>query len=394
MQKINNRLGFLTASVLPLGAAAFFFTANQPAIGSEPAERPAPAHRQQVVDSPVPAKPYQAAVFPYQGGQFTQFIHTSYENAPAGTPDFYAFMERAYKSHPTIRFKGHEKAATLAALLSVVNKDYAVSENDAAQRTVLEKQMAGFSHRLIKKGIKKFSLDHGFEFYSAVNNSQRQCYLQSVLVSGLMQAAGMKAGVVMVARNEHGQATNNGHAVALVKLSSGKDVLVDVSHKQAFIRQQGLMVADPQTNHYRYVSPVYAPTGDTIVEYSAYEGPDKLPIDSVAALPFGFVESQFDYYRGERAPGGFNAKSSAQTPAGLEASARFLNRAITEDPQNPLPQYVLGRVYLRQNKMPDARRQIVLAYHLYESYGFVPQGPHDSLALVGASSIVQAVAQR
>jgi hypothetical protein len=328
-----------------------------------------------------------AAAFPYRGAQFTEFFRTSYAEGPAGTPDFYGWMERAYKTSG-VRFKGKENARSLTGLLASIKRDHAAA--DATRRASLEKQTGAFAHKLIKKSIPKFSLDRGFEFYNAVRRGERQCYLQSVLVSGMMQAAGMNAGVVMVSRNEHGQPTNNGHAVTLVKLSDGQDVIVDVSHKAPFARQQGLMVSDARTGQYVYVAPRFAAQGEIITGYDAYEGENGLTTAAVRALPLPFLVSQFDYYRGERAPNGFVA--SAKTPAGLEASARYLRRAVSEDPRNPLAQYVLGRVYLRQGKTAEARRQIVQAVRLYDSYGFVPSGPRDALALVGAAP--QSIASR
>lgn len=375
---IKTVLGITFTAAVTLGTSAFLPTASQAGTPGAPHGRHQSA---ETAKAPVASDP----TFPYHGTQFTQFIQTSYKEAKKTPPDFYGWMDSAYKrSH--IRFKGKENAPTLTALLASIKQSY-LATNDTEKRSLLEKQTGAYLHKLVKKTIPKFSLDRGFEFYDVIQRGERQCYLQSTLVSGMMQAAGMKAGVVMIARNDHGQETNNGHAVTLIKMSDGRDLLVDVSHKKPFIKQQGFMVQDAGTGNYRYVSPQYAPDGGfTITGYAPMEAngvSDSVSLADVRPLPNSFMVSQFDYYRGERAAGGFFAKQ--KTDAGMEASAKYLQRAISEDSHNPLAQYVLGRVYLRQGKPADAKKQLVVAYREYDKYGFVPQGPRDSLALVHAA---------
>src|SRR4029079_16762051 len=96
--------------------------------------------------------------------------------------------------------------------------------SDANERAEAEQVLGGTIHRIIKKVIPKFSLQHGFEFYQAKDLGERQCFLQSVLVSGLLQRAGIDSGVVMVYKNIAGEATNNGHAVAVARLTNGDDI--------------------------------------------------------------------------------------------------------------------------------------------------------------------------
>jgi len=321
--------------------------------------------------------------YPYAGTVFSDFVATSYKQAPAAAdrPEFFAWMQKSYVDSD-VRFKGMEKVNDLGQVLAAIKERYAAaSDNDA--KTLLEKQTGAFCHKLIKKTIKHFSLDHGFEFYSVVDHGQRQCFLQSILIAGMMQRAGMHAGVAMVTRSDKGEDSNNGHAVTLVKLSNGNDLLVDDSHKTPFIKQQGLMVADSTGEHYRYVAPRYAADGDQINAYASMgDANSTIPTAEVSPLGISFLHSQFDYYRGERTPGGFFAK--AKTTAGLTDSERFFTRAINEDPGNPLPMYALGRVQLRLGAKDAARQQFVQAYQLYSHYGYVPQGEEEALGLVNA----------
>ncbi|RYG46634.1 hypothetical protein EON79_09600, partial [bacterium] len=200
------------------------------------------------------------------------------------------------------------------------------------------KEMSAKLHEAIKKAIPKFSLDRGFEFRETVSRGERQCFLQSVLLAGLMQRSGFDAGVAMVWKNDKGSTSNNGHAVPIVRTKEG-DLIVDCSDPTPFMKHQGLYISDGNKG-YRFVQPRYK--GDAISTYLA-GGP-------VVARGLGldFLRSQFDFYRGERAPGGFLA--APKTASGLAASARYLERAQKECPENALAVYVLGRVYARQGK--------------------------------------------
>lgn len=321
-----------------------------------------------------------AAHIAYRSPAFDRFIGDSYREAgltQAQAKAWYGWMDGAYK-HSGVRFAGKEKITALAPLMDSIGKEY-VHAKSPAQKTQLEIKTGKFLHTMVKKSIPKFSLDRGSEFSQAMQKGERQCYLQSVLVSGLMQRAGMNVGVVMVSKSDKGEETNNGHCVALVKLSNGHDVLVDVSHPHPFVAQQGLMAADAKTGEFHYVAPQY--DGEQIITgYQAQEGGAVVPAAQVRSLDYKYLVSQFDYYRGERAPGGFVA--SEKTPEGLAASAKYLEKSVKECPQNPLAQYVLGRVYLRQNRPQDAKVQVVAAYKLYEKAGWIPQGAKDALVLV------------
>ncbi|HEU4754638.1 MAG TPA: tetratricopeptide repeat protein, partial [Armatimonadota bacterium] len=200
---------------------------------------------------------------------------------------------------------------------------------------------------------------------------ERQCFLQSVLISGLLQEMGMDAGVVMVSRNEKGQDTNNGHAVSLLKLPDGTDILVDASDPQPFARQQGLFVVEKGS--YRYVLPAFESASPVIRQYTTVARHRTLTPREVRTLDTAFLRSQFDYYRGERAPGGLIV--GKKSPAGLESAASYLRASLQHCPGNPLSAFVLGRVYRAQGKSAEAERQFRSAYALYTRYGWVPAGP-------------------
>jgi hypothetical protein len=244
------------------------------------------------------------------------------------------------------------------------------------KRTQLEVALSARLHRLVKSAIPRFSLDRGFEFSNTVAFGERQCFLQSVIIAGFLQKAGVHAGVVMVYRNIRGEESNNGHAVTLVKLSNGHDLIVDASDPVPFVEQQGLFIRD---RGYIYVKPVYEKRGHTILYYIAAANGRKIASSRADTLDYDFIRSQFYYYRGERAPGGVFAQK--KTKAGLLASARALQRSVRLSPGNPLAVYMLGRA---MNSLGDAGRADMLfvkAYRLYSGYGWVPAGAKETYAL-------------
>jgi hypothetical protein len=190
-----------------------------------------------------------------------------------------------------------------------------------------------------------------------------------VLIAGLLQKAGLNAGVVMVYKNIRGEQTNNGHAVVLVRLPDKKDIIVDASEPKPFARQRGLFV---KTMDYRYVDPVYEDKSDKIRCFKPASGAGKIDTAKVKTLDIGFLDSQFCYYRGERAIGGLLA--SKKTYEGLARSALYLETSMKRCPQNPLAVYMLGRVYLDQGKTALARQTLNRAKTLYMRFGWVPDG--------------------
>jgi hypothetical protein len=311
-----------------------------------------------------------AEKYPYRGKQFTQFVADSYKEAGAGQPgDFYAWMDRAYERCAS-RYPGKE-SLTLQELLDWKRGELSAI-TDPVKKTQEVTELGAWLHKMVKTTIPRFSLDRGFEFTNTVKLGERQCFLQAVLIAGLLQAMDMDAGMVMVSRNEKGQETNNGHAVTLVKLPDGTDIIVDASDPQPFARQQGLFVED---SGYRYVVPVYQGSSPVIQYYDAVGRKERIAPGRVRTLGSAFVRSQSYYYRGERVPGGIFAKS--KTPAGLEASARHLRTSVSLCPGNPLAVYMLGNVYQRQGKTGLARALYADAHRLYSGYGWLPPGPLD-----------------
>jgi hypothetical protein len=326
-----------------------------------PTERPYAPIRPK---TPVAAK---SASFTYESPQFTSFVSDSYKVKGSGSPnDFYGWFDTGFA-----QLNGATPTNFLAAEKKKIGGLTDPNEKEAA-----EVALASTIHHSIKKVIPKFSLQHGFEFYQAKDLGERQCFLQSVLVCGLLQKAGVDAGVVMVYKNIAGQATNNGHAVAVARLSNGKDVLVDCSDPEPFVEHQGLFMRDGE-NDYIYVNPQYEASGGIISAYRQ-EGTQKdLSPRSLSTLDIPFINSQFDYYRGERVQGGFF--ETPTTREGLSQSAVFLKKSIKENPKNPLAVYMLGHIYQKLGKSDAGMSQYLAARDLYADDGWVPQGVRDAL---------------
>lgn len=180
----------------------------------------------------------------------------------------------------------------------------------------------------------------------------------------------------MVYKNIAGEATNNGHAVAVARLSNGNDILVDCSDPEPFVEHKGLFMRDGERD-YVYVSAKYDDASGIISGYRQEGTAQTVAPRSLSTLDIAFINSQFDYYRGERTPGGF-----FETPtnkAGLELSVKYLQKSIAENPKNPLAVYMLGHVYQKLDQSDAARNQYLAAKQLYEQDGWVPQGVRDAL---------------
>jgi len=306
--------------------------------------------------------------YPYSSPQFTRFVEESYrETSEGAADDFFQWFEEAYGSCSQ-RYPGQEELS-LRELLDQKRQEL-VQISDPAKRAAEETKLSSWLHRMVKTVIPKFSLDRGFEFYNTVRLGERQCFLQSVLLAGLLQSADVYAGVAMVSKNEKGLAINNAHAVTLVKLANGKDIILDASDREPFARQQGLFV---RMNGYRYVEPAFEEGGASIPFYRSAANGRRIDTRSVRTLDYDFIRSQFAYYRGERAPGGILAAS--KTTEGLEASERFFQESIKMAPQNPLSVYMLGRTHLAEGRTRQANDEFAQAYRLYSRCGYVPTYP-------------------
>jgi hypothetical protein len=141
-------------------------------------------------------------------------------------PPFALFLDRALEG-TGLNYRDH-RAAPLIDLLDGERLRLAALP-DPAERARAERDLAAFLHGAVKRAIPRFSLDRGFEFANVVRTGERQCFLQSVLLSACLRRAGIDAGALMVWANGRGQVSNLGHAVAFARLADGRILLVDAS---------------------------------------------------------------------------------------------------------------------------------------------------------------------
>lgn len=314
--------------------------------------------------------------FEYASPAFTTWVEDSYRDGDGSDPQaFYRWFADAYQRYPK-HFPGKE-SLSLDDLLAAEKEELA-QISDPAARTAATQELCNWLHRMVKTTIPRFSLDRGFEFRYVVQKGERQCFLQSVLVSGLLQRMGVDAGVAMVSKNIEGNPTNNGHAVSVVRLADGTHTLVDCSDPTPFVRHQGLFV---RVGGYRYVLPDYRGDTGVIEKYQLASNGKELTPSQVRFLDNGFLRSQFFFYRGERVTDG--PLSSKPTPQALEASAEYLRQSVKYCPDNPLAVFSLARVYVKQGKKAEARATMADAHRAYAAAGWEPAGPKELLAQLG-----------
>ncbi|GGR21045.1 hypothetical protein GCM10008957_36640 [Deinococcus ruber] len=337
---------FRTALLLLVSAAMSVALASPPSL-PRPASLPDPA-------------------FPFGSAAFRDVAQTSYRTVGL-SGSFDAWLSAAYDASGVPLGSG---TGNLAAALDARAAILQASSGDA--RIKLERDTAAWAHRFIKKAIPKFSLERGFELANVVENGERQCLAQSFIITGLLQRAGLQAGIVMVWANPAGKESNLGHMVTTVRLSNGTDLMVDASDPAPFVHHQGLLVKHGSV--YSFVRPTYS-ADDSISGYRLADRDTSLSVNATAPLTLTYIRSQFDYYRGERAIGGVLGTGVGKaTPAGLQQSAAYLTRAIQDDPQNALATFVLGHVLARQGLRAQAKQQYQKAAVLYAREGHVPAG--------------------
>ncbi len=308
----------------------------------------------------------RAPTYPFGSSQFAQFVADS--NLAAAVPgarDFQTWWRARFNAAAHPELPGANLDVALETRGQLIR-----AESNLNNRAVLETKTAAQLHALVKRLIPKFSFEHGFEFTSTVSNLERQCLLQSVLIVSMLERAGVNAGTIMVWKSQSGEESNLGHVVVLLRRSDGRDILVDASDATPFMRHQGLFGFVQGRLH--FVKPRFAQDA-TITAYTDLKSTRSLKPLELQTLTAAYVRSQFFYYRGERAKNGFMGTPS--TSAGLERSARFLQESIRLEPNNPLAQYVLGHVYRRLGKLPEARIQYAKGYALYQEQGYVPFEP-------------------
>ena len=319
---------------------------------------------------PAPA----AERYPYGGERFSLYIRNSYRasspNAAVKDPavNFYAWMDRHYRRGK--RYTGDPAGRTLREALRSASTQLS-KPMSAHARGQAETQLAAWAHRTVKRIVPRFCLDHGFEFWGAVEKGERQCLLQSVLLAGMLQAAKIDAGVVMVSRNYKGKESNNGHATTLLKLASGQDLLLDASAATPYERHGGLMIA--AADGFRYVEPQFAGESDFITGYRSLRAGETMSTAQVRSLSASFVDSQFNFYRAERTPNGL--LSPRPSASGLATSESFMRQSVADCPTNPLAVYSLARIMNLQGRRDEARVQVLMACAQYTRYGWLPPGP-------------------
>ncbi len=306
--------------------------------------------------------------YPYGSENFTKFVDDSCD-----APTFYSWMEKAYEKSG-MRLPGKEHH-TLAEALAAQREEMASIE-DIRQRSKDETRLAIWLYKLIKKTIPRFSVVRGYEFKNVIRYGERQCFLQASLIASMLQEMGVQAGVVMVYQKPEGKFSNNGHTIVIVKLSSGRHILVDASKPTPLVRDQGLLVRSPD---YIYVRPIYSEKTFEITSYKTTTGGRLLEPLEVQTMDIDFMLSQFMYYRGERTPGGL--MEGKPTKQGLEMTARYLEKSVNYCPSNQLAVYQLGRAYRLQGRLQKALECFQQAHSLYAQCGWIPEGPKQFLKL-------------
>lgn len=321
-----------------------------------------------------PAEAVSDAAIAYNGPNFRALAQDSYRISAMQQPAFSAWMEQSYRKAGLPLAGGKTLQAGLLARKNAIAKAKGVARDKLAQDS------AQWAHTFIKKIIPKFSLERGYEFTAAIKTGERQCLLQSVLIASLLQRMGLDAGAVMVWQNQNAQESNLGHVVATLRLPSGTGILLDdASDPHPFMTHQGLLVRDGDS--YRFVHPVYS--GNQITAFDRADGQGQVSLSQMHPLDLGYLKSQFNYYRGERADGGFmgagGTGNGKTTPAGLAQSAQYLQAAIKDNPQNALATYVLGLVERKEGQTDLAKQHIQAGVKLYQAQGHLPAGPADAL---------------
>lgn len=306
---------------------------------------------------PIPLSNVHAALgpvrFEFADKTFRKFVDRSFELEHAGDSDqFYKTFD-----NELVKARGYD----WNGLLAKHDKSYG---NPEKERALGEDLWKG-----IKQTIRKFSLDRGFEFANVVKTGERQCFLQAVIISGLAQKGGLNSGVVMVWKNPQGQTSNLGHATAIVRLSDDRDLIIDASDPVPTVKHQGLFLYSVPDHDFRFLTPVYNPD-ETISGYRTPDGRTLRP-NQTHFLDHRFLESQFDYYRGERAVGGLLAKDA--TRAGLDLSVARLRDSVKESSANPLATYMLGTALAKTGNTQEANQWFDKAKKLYQRYGWTPE---------------------
>lgn len=313
----------------------------------------------------------------YGGAAFKQLTSDSYKLA--GLPDtFSAWLAQAYTT-ANVPLAG---AKTLEAGLQARQAELGAAKTPA-EKDRLARDTATWAHKFIKKAVPTFSLERGFELANLERHGERQCLAQSTVIASLLQKVGLNTGLVMVWKSMSGQESNLGHVTAVLRLPSGAgDVQVDASEPEPFATHEGILIWN--AGSYRFVMPLFGKAG-LMTAYGRTDGQGQVRPSDITLLSLGYIRSQFDYYRAERAVGGVLATGGKVTPQGLKASEIFLRQALTEEPQNALASNVLGTVLRKEGQNAQARAQYRKAAALYSAQGHMPAGMQANLAWANAN---------
>lgn len=318
----------------------------------------------------------------YGGANFNALAAESYKLAGLGG-QFTDWLGAAYQK------AGVPLAGGKTLLAGLDARRAALGAARGAEKDRLARETATWAHTFIKKVVPKFSLERGYEFASIPRTGERQCLLQSTIIAGLLQRAGLDAGLVMVWKSQSGQESNLGHVTSVLRLPGGAgDVEVDASEPDPTATHSGLLAW--VGGGYRFVEAKFA-ADNLITGYARSDGQGPMNgLVKPAALTFlslNYVRSQFDYYRGERATGGVLGTGTGKaTLAGLASSESFLRRALREEPDNALAASVLGNVLRKQGRDAEARAQFRAAGRLYAAQGRTPAGVQASLSWAAGPS--------
>lgn len=324
--------------------------------------------------------------YPYKSPVLNKFINDSFveTNTQEKPEDFYYFFDSSYSSViflcdfdfakipdtniPDFIYwaKDYIKQSKEIPIHEKSSSFNSLNKTDVSPAVKRKIQVMKVVHKLIKTMIPRFSLERGYEFAYVIKYGERQCFLQSILISSIFQSIGLDCGVVMVYKNKIGVESNNGHAVVLVHLEKGMDIVVDASEKDAFDTHQGLFCLTK--DGYRYLSPVYDNYEITAFKYAS--DAREISTEDVMPLDITFLESQFDVYRGEWIKGALH--DSKKTKEGLEKALFYFNRSVKTCPQNTLSLYFLARTYEELNEKELAVKYFKEAYELCMQYGWVP----------------------
>lgn len=308
----------------------------------------------------------------YGGPNFAALSGESYKIAGL-SGDFGSWLSDAYAKAGVPLGDGKTLNDALAARKAALDAAKTPAEKDK-----LARDTGAWAHKFIKKVVPKFSLERGFEFASIVKTGERQCLLQSTIIAGLLQKAGLDAGLVMVWKSMSGQESNLGHVTSVLRLPSGAgDVQVDASEPEPFATHSGLLAW--VGGSYRFVEAQFGPD-NLISAYKRADGKGSVKPSGLTFLDLNYVRSQYDYYRAERAIGGvLGTGTGKSTPAGLKTSEMYLRRALQAEPQNALAASVLGTVLRKLGRNEEAKQQYRKAAVLYKLEGHTPQGMQTNL---------------